>query len=236
MAREVSLPPLFAPRAAPSGETPADAAVAAARQGCDAGLVVHDIRADSLRAAIVYAPEVALAQAAAILPLSGIAFQTALGVLAPPEVAVHLEWGGAIRLNGARAGALRLLSPPCAADAVPGWLVVELELRLLPETEDFGETPDETALFAEGCGEVDPVTLLEAWVRHGLVLLNRWSEEGNAALLRDWDGLAHGKGEAIEAGGARGTFLGVDEDFSLLLGGGAAPKLVPLTELIETKE
>ena len=58
--------------------------------GCDAGLVVHNISPDTLRAAIVFAPEVTLEEAIVMLPTCGIGFQNALGALAPPAVAVHL--------------------------------------------------------------------------------------------------------------------------------------------------
>ena len=87
------------------GHPVASAAMAeAARQatlGCDAGLVAYVLRPDMVEAAVVFAPEVPLAKAMAMLPLCGVGFQNALGALAPPEVAVHLEWQGGIRNPGA---------------------------------------------------------------------------------------------------------------------------------------
>ena len=69
-------------------EDPFAQACAEARQGCDAGLVLYNLGPSVLQAAIVFAPEVPLAQAMAMLPLCAVGFQNALGALAPPEVAV----------------------------------------------------------------------------------------------------------------------------------------------------
>ena len=104
-------------------DDPFDAAIAQAALGCDAGLVVYNLRADALHAAIVFAPEVPLEDAIAMLPACGIGFQNALGALAPPEVAVHLDWQGGIRVNGATCGRLRSK----AANSDPAQEVVAAE-------------------------------------------------------------------------------------------------------------
>ena len=78
-----SFPPLFNGLAVESQVDPFDKACAEAARGCDAGLVVHDLGANTLRAALVFAPDVALVDAMAMLPLCGVGFQNALGALAP---------------------------------------------------------------------------------------------------------------------------------------------------------
>ncbi|MCX8227816.1 MAG: hypothetical protein OTI35_17230, partial [Sulfitobacter sp.] len=95
----LQLPPLFSARNAKGGD-PFALACEAAEVGCDAGLVIYDLGAADLRAAIVFAPDVPLGDAAAMLPICGVGFQNALGALAPPEVGVHLGWDGGIDLNG----------------------------------------------------------------------------------------------------------------------------------------
>ena len=60
--------------------------------------------------------------------------------------------------------------------AVPDWLVVGFSMPLLPGSEDGGLTPDQTALYAEGCAEVQPPALVEAWARHTLNWITRWDE------------------------------------------------------------
>ena len=101
-----------------------------------------------------------------------------------------------------------------------------------------GETPDETYLIEEGCAEVSPLELLEAWTRHTLAWINRLEREGTRSLLSDWRGLAKNIGGDIDftLNGERyaGTFVGVDEDFSMLLRDGETTRTLPLSLCLET--
>ncbi len=228
-----TFPPLFSGLSVEGQLDPFSKACAEAARGCDAGLVVYNLGASTLRAAIVFAPDVALKDAIAMLPLCGVGFQNALGALAPPEVAVHLDWQGGIRVNGASCGRLRTAASGSDPKAEPDWLVVGLELSLWPERDDTGHTPDQTALYAEGCADVNAVELLEAWVRHTLVGINTWTESGAATLHKDWRGLAHGIGEDASQGNISGTFVGIDEHFGMLLRDTETTHLFPLTIVLE---
>lgn len=227
-------PPLFSGQDAAGGD-PFAMACAAADAGCDAGLVIYDLAPDQLRAAIVFAPDVVLSQAVAMLPICGVGLQNALGVLAPPEVGIHLGWDGTIYVNGGRCGALRMAAAG-SPDFEPDWLVMSLTLSLWPGTEETGLTPDQTALYAEGCAEVDAVTLLEAWVRHTLVGINAWSDNGLANLHREWAGLAHGLEGDITIAGQTGAYVGLDENLGLLLKIGTETVLIPLSENLTRPE
>lgn len=218
---------------------PFAAACDRARRGVDAGLVAWAIDAERLRAALVLAPETPLELAMAAMIACAVGLQNALGVLAPPEVAVHLEWWGGVRLNGARCGALAVAASHRDPAAVPDWLVVALDLDLaLPATAEPGQTPDRTALAEEGCAEIDPVRLLEAWARHSLVWLSDLdTTEGRAKLHREWSGLLWQLGEelAFDAQGTRlaGKFLGIDENFGMLMRpASGATRLIALSSLI----
>tara|TARA_B100000768_G_scaffold179924_1_gene198692 strand:- start:3505 stop:4209 length:705 start_codon:yes stop_codon:yes gene_type:complete len=228
-----SFPPLFSGLAVESQVDPFDKACAEAARGCDAGLVVHDLGANLLRAALVFAPDVELVDAMAMLPLCGVGFQNALGALGPPEVAVHLEWAGGLRINGASCGTLRVAASSSNPRAEPDWMVIGLELPLWPETDSPGDTPEQTALYAEGCADVNAMELLESWVKHTLVGINTWTEDGVKALHKDWRGLSHGIGEDITMNEVSGTFLGVDEQFGMLIRAADTTHLVPLTYLLE---
>lgn len=228
-----TFPPLFSGLAVEGQIDPFDKACVEAARGCDAGLVVHNLSANNIRAALVFAPDVTLDKAMAMLPLCGVGFQNALGALAPPEVAVHLDWHGGIRINGATCGALRVAAATNDPKADPDWLVIGLHLPLWPESDDPGETPDQTALYAEGCADVNALDLLEAWVKHTLVGINTWLDTGVAPLHAEWRPLAHGIGEDMTRNARTGTFLGVDEDFGMLLRDAATTHLIPLTELLE---
>lgn len=229
-----TFPPLMFGQAVTGGTDPFEKACAMAALGCDAGLIVHNITADRLAAALVMAPEVPLEQAMAMLPACGVGFQNALGALAPPEVAVHLEWAGGIRINGAACGRLRAMAGGDDPGAEPGWLVVGLELPLMQMGDTPGDRPDQTALYEEGCADVDAVGLLESWARHTLVWITRWEEDGPRALHAEWRGLAHDMGEAVTQNGMTGTFLGVDENFGMLLRDGAQTHFIPLSSVLES--
>ncbi|MFZ5961964.1 DUF4444 domain-containing protein [Thalassococcus sp. BH17M4-6] len=226
-------PPLLQGRHT-AGQVPFIAACAAARDGCDAGLILYDASAD-LAAAMVLAPEVPLAKAAAMLPLAEVGLQNALGALAPPELPVQMDWTGGIRVNAGLCGHFRIAAAPTDPDRVPDWLVVGFDLRFLPGPDAPGSTPDTTALYAEGCGDLAPADLLEAWARHTLAWLHRWEEEGMAPLHREWSGIVIGIGQPITVAGARGTFLGLDEHLGLLLKTQGTTRAIPLHALLEDR-
>ena len=230
----LSLPPLFAGTEVTGAVDPFDKACAMAALGCDGGTVVSNIQADLVRAAIVFAPEVPLEDAMAMLPLCGVGFQNALGALAPPEVAVHLSWDGQIKVNGAGCGRLRAAASSGQREVVPDWLVIGLEVPVMQTASAPGENPEITALYDEGCAEVDSATLIEAWVRHTLAWLNRWQDEGNAPLHGEWMGLVLNVGEPVSRTEQSGTFLGVDDRFGMLIRDTETTHLVPLSTVLES--
>ena len=231
---EPTFPPLFAGEELTGRADPFERARAQAIAGCDPGTIVYNLSREALRAAIVFGPEVPLEEAMAMLPACGVGFQNALGSLAPPEVAVHLEWDGNIRVNGARCGYLKASASTQESGTEPDWLVIGLHLDLLFSDDAPGENPDKTALYEEGCADVEAQSLLEAWVRHTLYWINRWNDEGTRPLHAAWRELAHDVGEPVQFCGIAGTFVGVDEQFGALLRDGEKTHLVALSKLLET--
>ncbi|UWQ89748.1 DUF4444 domain-containing protein [Aliisedimentitalea scapharcae] len=230
---QIVLPPLMSGYAVQGDDDPFVTACMKAAVGCDAGLVVYNLSTDVLRAALVFAPEVPLEDAMTMLPLCAVGFQNALGALAPPEVAVHLEWAGGLRVNGAKCGHMRIAANTQDPTHIPDWLVVGFDLPLWPTGDDPGTTPDETALFSEGCADVKAPDLLESWARHTLNWISRWEDEGAKPLHGEWRGLAYGMGEDITQSEQSGTFLGVDERFGMLLRQGDTTRLIALSTLLE---
>lgn len=233
-APSINLPPLFCGLEIKAPTDPFDLACQHARNGCDSGLVVYAIGLDRLRAAIVFAPEVPLRQAMAVLPACGLGFQNAFGSLAPPETALNLTWDGVILLNRARAGGLRTGCNTSNPDMVPGWLVVGLDLVLMSFSDAPGDTPDLTALNEEGCGDIDPGELLEAWLRHSLYWINGWIEDGPRRLHRDWQGILSGVGDPVTVAGKSGVLLGIDAEFGALLKG-ETTITVPLSDCVNRR-
>lgn len=237
---ELDLPPLLSACRLPGGKDPVPAACAAAARGCDAGQLFYTADPGRLRAAIVLAPETSLEAAMAALPACAVGLQNAIGALCPPELAVHLGWTGAVMVNGAECGRFSAVASTCGPDVVPDWLVVGVELFLLPPDEqDPGATPDRTVLFLEGGGDVQPRELLESWARHALVWLTRLDDgEGRATLHRHWTALGWRLQEEVtvphDGKWATGTFLGLDENFGMLLRDAAGTiRLIPLSSILQ---
>jgi BirA family transcriptional regulator, biotin operon repressor / biotin---[acetyl-CoA-carboxylase] ligase len=230
-------PPLFDGRSV--ADDPVEAAVAAARAGCDAGLILYRPTPQAIDAALVLAPEVPLADAAAMLLVAGNGFADAFGALAPAEMAFHLEWPAGFRVEGARCGSLRALTTYCEDGEIPPWLVLGLTVPILRETpHEPGEHPDETDLTAEGAG-LAPDALLSAWTRHTLSWIARWEDEGLAPVHRNWTGRAWNRGGEVEvatpSGPRSGVFQGLDERGGILLKGRDGTLIVPLTEVLERR-
>lgn len=238
MSAHPSFPPLLSGLAT-GPANPFAVACAEAERGTDSGLLAWSVSDDRLRAALVLAPEEPLHSAMAAFCACSVGLQNALGVLAPPETAVHLDWSGGLRVNTAHCGGLHVAASTRDPAAEPAWLVIGMELTLrLPDTLEPGQIPDWTALDQEGCGEMDPMELLEAWSRHSLLWINGLADDrGRANLYREWKGLVFNLGKditlPIEGQRLAGTFLGVDENFSMVLKTADATRLIPLTQLLE---
>ncbi|WP_253798605.1 biotin/lipoate--protein ligase family protein [Rhodovulum sp. P5] len=231
-----NLPPLM------SGEgTPGDpfaVAVARARAGTEAGLIVHNVTPDHLSAALVLAPEVPLAEAMAMVLAVANGFADAFGALAPSEVAAQFDWPGGFRINGGQCGGIRAAASTTAPGKVPGWLVLGLDVPFrAPADREPGEDPERTTLDEEGCGDICPVRLVESWARHTLFWIHDWQEGGPARLHDHWCGRAFalGRDVTLTAGGERrsGRAIGLDEQGGLLLRLGDDTRILPLTEMLE---
>lgn len=228
--------PVFPPRLrgerVAAGEAVMARAVSRAAIGIDPGLVVWHA-GDRLSAAVVLAPERPLGEAMGVVLAIANALADSIGALAPPEVAVHFDWPGGLRVNGARAGRLRAAASTSDPAVEPDWLVVGVEIDFLPPRDsppDAAPPEDETTgLWAEGCGEITPVALLESATRHMLVWLNRFEDDGMPPVHRDWTARAWRLGEVLDGAA---IFVGLDERGGRLVRDGPQTRLDPLTLML----
>lgn len=226
--------PLFPPRLrgeeARPGEDVLDRAAQRAALGIDPGLIVWRAGGETVEAAVVLAPEVPLERAMGAVLAVANGLGDAIGALAPPEVAVHFDWPDGLRVNGARAGGFRARASTDDPAAEPDWLAIAIRVDLLPPVPPTGDVAtDATGLYAEGCGEIAAVPLIESWSRHMLVWLNRLEDDGLAPVHRDWRARAWGMGEDLAAGG---TFMGLDEHGGQLVRHQDRTELRPLTTML----
>ena len=230
--REPSFPPLLSGEEVNPGQDPFHKACASASIGVDPGKLTWSRRADAMDAALVLSPEQPLDEAIGVVFALANGMADAVGALAPPEVAVHFDWPGGFRLNGAHCGAMRAMAATSDPRSVPEWLVIGAQIAYLPALEEAGgENPDQTSLIEEGCGDVTPLRLLESWSRHSLVWINTFLDRGFLPLHSTWCGRAWQMGEPLSDGS--GTFMGLDEQGGMLLRSGEKTSLRPLTEILE---
>ena len=224
MSTAIEFPPLLTGVAVPGD--PWDAALVSARADGEPGTVFYGIDEATMRVAVLLAPEQALERAIGVSFAVTLGFNDALGALAPPEVALHLEWPDKLRVNGANCGKLRAMASTTDPKAEPDWLVLGLDIPVVANEAAPGEKPDETSLHAEGCGDVLVPDLIEAWGRHMMNWLHIYLTEGFEPMHREWLTKAHGRDD--------GTFLGLDELGGLLEKHEGGTRIRPLTEILET--
>ena len=226
-ARAPLLPPLLDARPAPPGGGVLDRAAAMAAGGeAEAGTLLYRHAPDRWSLALVLEPEVGPVAAAAMLPLAQLALGEGLGEIAPSGTDVALRWTGEVLVNRGVCGRVEGIMP--AGDA-PSWLAVGPTLRLALAGEP-GHDPSRTALREE-IGPIDPVALTEATGRCWLRWLHRWESDGLAPVARAWLEMAADRGERVEAPGASGTFVGLDDEGGALIAGVGDTTALPLLTL-----
>ena len=228
--KSIEFPPLLTGLAV-AGDPFQVACVAATK--AEPGTVFYSPDEQVMQAAVLLAPEVPLSEAVGVAFAIALGLNDALGALAPPEVGVHLEWPDRLRVNGARCGRLRLAAPTADPQAEPDWLVVGVEVRVLPrDGAEPGEQADQTCLYEEGCGEITSAMLVETWARHMMNWLHIFLTDGFAPLHEEWRAKAHGLGAAVDYP-EPGSFVGLDEWGGMILKSGDATRILPLTDYME---
>lgn len=237
-----TFPPLMTGHAVRAPERAFEAAVRGAAHGAfGAGDLVWARNADRMDCALVLEPEVPAERAVEMIFVALVAFGDCFGALSPPEVALTFGWPTAIRVNGARAGDLRVaMSEETDADGAPRWMVVGVEVVLRESRKpgvEPGELPDVTALQDEGCGDMTRTELVESFSRHLLTWIHLWETEGFREVHGGLMGRLDGRGEevAIDVGGARftGRLAGLDEHGNLLLDTANGSQLVEAIRAVE---
>lgn len=229
------LPPLMRGMVLSPADDPVAAAAraaASAGDGAEAGLVCLAPAPGSLGLAITLVPDVPLGSAIQMAHALLLAAGDAIGALAPPEVGVTCRWPAILLVNGGAAGRVRVAAPDRARDAVPAWLVIGLDLRLLHDGADEpGHAPGETSLFEEGAGALPAGRLAESVTRHFLSWLYRWESDGFAPLRDAWNGRAESR---VVTGGR--SAAGLDAEGRTHAGDPDGPPAAPLDllDIVET--
>lgn len=227
-----AFPPLLTGRPCKSGDEAFEVALDLVRDpATEPGTVVYAENDRRFDTALILAPDRPLADAAPALFAVSLGLNDAIGTLAPPEVGCHLEWPDAIRLNGARAGRLRMAAETHDPAAEPEWLVIGATLDVAPRLAEAGREPDRTTLHDEGAGEITTPALIEAFAHHMMVWLHTFITDGLQTLHSAYAEKAYALGETIDYP-EPGTFLGLDERGGMILKTASDTRILPLTSMI----
>ena len=175
-----ALPPGFT--AVPGGRDAWEAAVRGAGVGDDPGCVRWSFAEGTLHMAVVLAPDRPMRDSSPIVALGMLALFDALATLAPPQVPIHLLPPDGLAVDGGRVATVRAAMASGPSDMPPGWAVLGFEVRVQAGDAEPGRTPDRTSLHEEGFGDVTADDVVVNSLRHLLVWLDAWGQDGAAAL------------------------------------------------------
>lgn len=233
-------PPVFTGHAVAADVDPFAVAVEGAVSGSyGAGDVVWSEDHRRAAAAFILEPETPLVVAAQMVPVMMVALGDALGAIGPPNLALTFRWPGTILANGGIVGTVAFHSSGNTTSDIPDYIVVGFELALDTSADSLGEPgldPNVTALFEEGCGELDRTSIIEAVARHFLSWIDGWTHDGFHAAHQSWLSRANDLDQHIDMsvdGGTRsGKMVGMDADGDLLVQAEGQTVLVPLCKAL----
>ncbi len=240
LAEAPTFPPLLSGHRVEAGLSPFAAAVAAAETGgAGAGDLFWNDDAETFQVSVVLEPECPERQALQMLFVAMVAFADSFGAVGPPEIGIFYQWPNGLRVSGASIGRARIATGSGGSAGVPAWLVVGIEVRVMPfgGKAEPGHDLLRTSLWDEGAGDLDRVLLIESFSRHFLTWVHNWSEDGFKPVYGAWIGRAIGHGEQCEIKWQgkvhAGTFLAIDENGQMLLKGKAQTVALGLAPVVE---
>lgn len=220
-------PPLLTGHAVPAQEDPLGMALEGARQGkFSAGDLCWSMAETHARGAIILEPECSLSRSLQMAPLLMVAIGDALGAIGPPNLALMYRWPSTLLVNGGEVGEVFLHAPEdTGLGDIPDFIVLGFSVAMSLPSEVFdapGLARNTTALFEEGCGDLDRTQVLEAVARHFLSWVDTWEHDGFGAAHADFRGrMQPADNVALQIGPVKynGRMIGIDEDGGLLLDG-----------------
>ncbi|MFV8571978.1 biotin/lipoate--protein ligase family protein [Marinobacter sp. SBS5] len=232
MSESPLFPPLLTGETVPKHTDPFNKAVSRAIAGIDSGTIFYSEAGETLRAALVLAPETPLEEAIQAVYVAQIGLAESLGALAPPEVPVHFQWPDRIKVNGALCGGVRFATDASDPKEHPNWLVIGIDVPFRHLSDEPGINPNQTCLEDEGCVDVTPMALLESWSKHTLLWLTYFMDSGFERVHNEWRPRCDTLGKMINYP-QPGIFVGLDEKGRMLLRQGAMTETLSLITFAE---
>ncbi|MFQ5937119.1 MAG: biotin--[acetyl-CoA-carboxylase] ligase [Acidiferrobacterales bacterium] len=172
----------------------------------------------NLHCALILRIEEPAAVVAQLSFVAAVSLAAAISNLSLPLIELRYRWPNDVLLYDAKVAGISLTAPS-AQEATYEWLVLGTNVNIESAPENL--EPCVTSLRGEGASETKPDELLEVFTRHFLSWINRWAEEGFAALHKAWSIRPHGIGETITvrlaAETLEGRFAELDEEGALVM-------------------
>lgn len=199
-------------------------------------------RQDAAECVVVLEPDLRLAEALPVMFVAQAALADAIGAIGPPNLGITFRWPTMVLANGGECGWLSVGYPEgCEVDDQPDWLLLHLFVRLHARGDiEPGSEVHRTVLAEEGAGDLTRTDLLEAYGRHLLSWIDRWTHDGFRGAAESWLFRAHDRGEPVRQEHRsvvrEGTLLGLDDEANLLLKREGEVFAVSLAEVLGIEE
>ncbi len=152
-------------------------------------------------------------------------------LIGPAEL--RFRWPNDILMGEAKAAGVWLEASPRNAAGAFEWLVVGAAVNINSYPADIESAA--IAPYSDRYGGISPADVLEGYCSYFLSWINRWAEEGFAALRKPWLQRANDVGSSVEIALAKetlkGTLVELDEEGAAVLRlGHGATRRIPITE------
>ncbi len=220
-----TFPPLVTGHPVAAGTDPVSKARSLVSKGrLGAGDLVWSEDVANLQFALVMEPDVERDRCGEMLFAGMVAFGDTIGAIAPPEISVTYGWPNLILMNGAGLGHCTLLVSDAEENGFPQWMILGLDARINPRSEnmDPGLDTTRTTMWDEGCGDLSRTRLLESIARHLVNVIHTWSEDGFKPIHQQWWGRLDEKNPLVFTGltGEGAKLVGLDERGNALIKNG----------------
>lgn len=173
----LSLPPAFVARKAVG---PLRAALTAAQAGVPAGTLFHAPIDGLLEAALILTPDRPVDDET-VLRLATLAAMQTLIAIVPPKTPVEATAPGMLTVDGGQVATITLARGP----AQDGWMVLGVTVRVDLRLAAPGLVPHLTDLAELGV-EASGASVLEAFCRHLLAMIDLWQAEDAPGIAAAW--------------------------------------------------
>ncbi|MFP6730951.1 MAG: biotin--[acetyl-CoA-carboxylase] ligase [Alphaproteobacteria bacterium] len=172
----------------------------------------------NLYVSLVLRPDCVPAQAMQLTFVASLALADTIAAFAPASAEVTCKWPNDVFINHQKTAGL-LLESSTSGGAGLDWLVIGMGVNIAHAPDDVSQPV--TSLEAEGCTDLTPGRLLEAFCACFTEHYKQWLDDGFASQREAWLLRAEGRGGPVtvnlEGESFAGRFVDLDETGALIV-------------------